>query len=252
MNIDKLQVEEFYKLIEQVDNAKDHDELKAHCEQLCEMTELPWYVLGVIGQASSYAPTVRVLSNYPEAWLNKYFKDGKQQADPVIKYIFERQSPIRWDKLMDASQFASSQGLQVFEEAAKYGLYNGISFPMKSASENIAVFCLAVDKRPDAIPLLDNAQMFGHTFATHLFERFLQLEISDPENEEKNLLTKRELECLFWACEGKTAWEISQIVNVSERTVLFHLNNSTAKLGAVNRQHAVALAIKKGLIKPNI
>lgn len=252
MNIEKLKLDDFYQLIDNLDKAKDVNQLKEYCETLCELTEIPYYLLGIIGQESSYAPNIRLMSNYPDEWLSMYFKDGKQQADPVVKYIFEKQSPIRWDKLIASADFSSTQGLRVFEEAAQYGLYNGVSIPLKSASENIAVFSMAVNKRSDAVELLDNAQMFSHTFATHLFERYLQLEMSSQQADDKSALTKRELECLFWACEGKTAWEISQIVGVSERTVLFHLNNSTSKLGAVNRQHAVALAIKKGLIKPNI
>ena len=131
-------------------------------------------------------------------------------------------------------------------------MYNGLSIPIRSTSENIAVFSVAIGERADANKVLDNAQMFCHTFATHLFERYVLLEISASDETDRRELTKRELECLFWACEGKTAWEISQIINVSERTVLFHLGNSNTKLGAINRQHAVALAIKKGIIKPNI
>jgi LuxR family transcriptional activator of bioluminescence operon len=252
MNMEQLELSNFYQLLEDLDQALNIDELKACCESLCEFTDIPFYLLGVIGQESSYAPSIRLLSNYPEDWLAMYFKDGKQKADPVVQYIFEKQSPIRWDKLIASNDFSSAQGLKVFEEASHHGLYNGVSIPLKSASDNIAVFSMAVNKRSDAITLLDNAQMFSHTFATHLFQRYLQLEMSTDGSTDKSSLTKRELECLFWACEGKTAWEISQIVGVSERTVLFHLNNSTSKLGAVNRQHAVALAIKKGLIKPNI
>jgi LuxR family transcriptional activator of bioluminescence operon len=247
-----MQVEEFYELLESVDESSSIDALKETCERFCLLIDIPYYLLGVIGQTSSYSPTIRVISNYPEKWLELYFKESEQQNDPVVKYIFEKQSPIRWDKLVEYQDFSSSKGLLVFEKAAAYGLYNGLSIPIRSTSENIAVFSVAIGERADANKVLDNAQMFCHTFATHLFERYVLLEISASEETDRRELTKRELECLFWACEGKTAWEISQIINVSERTVLFHLGNSNTKLGAINRQHAVALAIKKGIIKPNI
>ena len=65
-------------------------------------------------------------------------------------------------------------------------------------------------------------------------------------------LTGRERECLLWAAEGKTAWEISQILAVSQRTVVFHLNNATTKLNATNRQHAVARAVARSLLTPQI
>ena len=63
-------------------------------------------------------------------------------------------------------------------------------------------------------------------------------------------LTKRELECLQWAADGKTNSEISTILGVSRRTVIFHLQNAAGKLNTSNRYHTVAQAISSGLIKP--
>jgi DNA-binding CsgD family transcriptional regulator len=53
---------------------------------------------------------------------------------------------------------------------------------------------------------------------------------------------------LRWRSQGKTDWEISQLIGISESTVKFHLENSRAKLGATNTIHAVAKAIVHGLI----
>ena len=63
-------------------------------------------------------------------------------------------------------------------------------------------------------------------------------------------LTARELECLHWAAEGKTSWEIGRVLGVSERTVVFHLQNAAHKFGVNGRQPAVARAIALGLIDP--
>lgn len=65
-------------------------------------------------------------------------------------------------------------------------------------------------------------------------------------------LTVREKECLMWAAEGKTSWETSQILNISERTVVFHLGNAARKLNVANRPQAVARAISQRLITPQI
>src|SRR5882757_5890110 len=37
-------------------------------------------------------------------------------------------------------------------------------------------------------------------------------------------LTKHELECLTWCKEGKTNWEIGELMNISEKTVEWHLS----------------------------
>ena len=55
-------------------------------------------------------------------------------------------------------------------------------------------------------------------------------------------LTVREQEVLHWVREGKTNWEISQILSLSERTVKFHVSNLLAKLGITRRAQAAAMA----------
>ena len=61
-------------------------------------------------------------------------------------------------------------------------------------------------------------------------------------------LTPRERECLQWAAVGKSEWEISQILGISEHTSEKHLLNAKLKLRAVNRVQAVAEAIRRGYI----
>jgi DNA-binding CsgD family transcriptional regulator len=61
---------------------------------------------------------------------------------------------------------------------------------------------------------------------------------------EKVLLTNREKEILEWIMKGKTTWEVSTILNISERTVNFHVSNFKTKLNAVSRSQAVVNAIQ--------
>ena len=61
-------------------------------------------------------------------------------------------------------------------------------------------------------------------------------------------LTEREHDCLCWAARGKTAWEISQIIGISERTVNFHLGNCLKKTQSTNRQQAISRCLSVGLI----
>jgi DNA-binding CsgD family transcriptional regulator len=58
----------------------------------------------------------------------------------------------------------------------------------------------------------------------------------------------RERECLRWCKAGKSAWDISRILGISERTAQFHISNAMAKLGAPNRITAVVMAIQRGLL----
>jgi DNA-binding CsgD family transcriptional regulator len=53
------------------------------------------------------------------------------------------------------------------------------------------------------------------------------------------LLSPRELEVLYWLKHGKTSWDIAKILDISERTVNYHVNNILQKLDVTNRLQAV-------------
>jgi len=65
----------------------------------------------------------------------------------------------------------------------------------------------------------------------------------------RRLLTPREREVLAWVAPGKSAWEIGKILDIAKRTVDEHVQSAVRKLGAVNRTHAVALAIRDHLVE---
>ncbi|HEX2447266.1 MAG TPA: helix-turn-helix transcriptional regulator [Methyloceanibacter sp.] len=57
----------------------------------------------------------------------------------------------------------------------------------------------------------------------------------------------RDREVLALASQGKSAWEIGEILHIAKRTVDEHAQMAMRKLGAANRTHAVALAIRRRL-----
>ena len=63
-------------------------------------------------------------------------------------------------------------------------------------------------------------------------------------------LSDRQAACLHWSAAGKTSWETSRILGVSESTVNFHLRNACAKLGVRGRRAAVIAALRLGLLGP--
>jgi len=63
-------------------------------------------------------------------------------------------------------------------------------------------------------------------------------------------LSDREVEALTWAARGKTSAEIAQILNLSKRTVDFHIDKAREKLGVATRIQAVIKAVNGGLIEP--
>jgi DNA-binding CsgD family transcriptional regulator len=63
-------------------------------------------------------------------------------------------------------------------------------------------------------------------------------------------VTARESEVLGWVAAGKSDWAIGRILNISGKTVNFHVENAKRKLGVGTRVQAVLLATRNGLIGP--
>jgi DNA-binding response OmpR family regulator len=63
-------------------------------------------------------------------------------------------------------------------------------------------------------------------------------------------LNDREIETLTWAARGKTSAEIAKILDLTKRTVDFHIDNARGKLGAATRTEAVLKAATGRLIEP--
>lgn len=90
-----------------------------------------------------------------------------------------------------------------------------------------------------------------HCYSPQLIDRSSVTQLTtDQANNGLHLtpVSARERSCIYWAAKGKTSWEISVILDVSESTVVFHLRNAGKKLKTVNRTHTVAEAIRIGIV----
>jgi DNA-binding CsgD family transcriptional regulator len=61
-------------------------------------------------------------------------------------------------------------------------------------------------------------------------------------------MTARESEVLAWVAAGKSDWAIGRILNISGKTVNFHVENAKRKLGVGTRVQAVLAAMRGGHI----
>lgn len=231
--------------------ATTSSDVKAICDEFSQQAGFEYYLFGICRLTSLSSPEISTITNYPDDWMATYFEEGFQRHDPVVRYCFENVAPIRWEQLLTMDQYITPEAEKVLAKAGEMGLKHGVSIPVRSHTGDVAVFSLSTKVDEDINGRFEKVLATAQMFATELFNTVSRININQKvEETQKEKLTPRELECLFWACEGKTTWEISKIIEISERTVIFHLTSATKKLGAVNRQHAVAKAMSTGLIKP--
>ncbi|MBN8482196.1 MAG: LuxR family transcriptional regulator [Xanthomonadales bacterium] len=183
------------------------------------------------------------VGNFPREWLDHYHRLGYFELDPVVAHCRQRSTPCLWGT--DASTRQVGHSTRFFLEAAEFGLRVGVGLPNHGPGGQWSMLSVASDALPDRALRFDEIARL-HLLATLVHEASLRLAV--PAASEPVHLTQREADALRWAAEGKTGWEIGQLLGIGERTVAFHLTNAAAKLGVVGRRQAVARAIALQLI----
>ena len=208
------------------------------------------FIYGVQVNTSLTRPYQFVFSGYPTAWRDRYIEAGYQDIDPTVTHCIKlrRLMPMIWEK----RYFNSQAGARMWSEAREFGLGAGVTLSIQGGHGEAAMLSLATPADPvaaqrDVVGTLGRAQLL----ACYLHEGIQRIVLSKQTTQvSRPALTEREKECLTWAAEGKTAWEIANIIHIAERTAVFHLQNATRKLGVSTRQHAVARALALGLVAP--
>lgn len=228
-------------------NASDLKEIKSICEDLCKYVQFDYFCLAICDKVTLVSPKVIYLSNFPQQTLDFFINFKQFGSDPLLGYAFSNTTSILWDDFSKNFE-KSKDGKDYFSTLLSQGLSNGFSVPINSLNGQVALISLASKNHYIEHKTISDALIATEIFSRYLIDSFNR--IDKIENPKVNNLTERELECVFWACEGKTAWEMSHIIGVTERTINFHLTSVIKKLGASNRQHAVAKAVLYGLVKP--
>ena len=248
---------EYLDITEQLISAKNNQQILEICQDFTRKMGFDYFLFGLCNPSFSLNnPNIQIITDYPEDWMTIYSSKGLIKDDPVVAFCQEHTVPVVWSNLIKLESYNKPRYLNTMNAAKKYGLKSGVSVPLKSPSGEFGVFSMTYGEvGQEADEKCRNSVAKVQCLANYVLEAMLAISESEKRSKVEDLrekLTQREYECLFWACEGKTAWEISIILKISERTVLFHLSNATTKMGASNRQHAVAKALLLGIIKPNL
>lgn len=240
-----------FEFIDKLLSCETTDNIKDVCTQFCDRFGYSHYFYGVLIPTSFTKPSIYIISNQPEEWRTRYSEKGYLSIDPTATYCMQNIAPVHWQNL-DNNLPLQSSVRKMFGEALDFGIVDGISFPVHTIRHETAMLSLS-SNRPDEDWNKRLLQFIpeSHLFAAYLHEAMIRI-LPDIQKAMGTMLTEREKECLLWTAEGKTSWEISQILGIAERTVVFHLKNATQKLDVANRQHAVAKAISLGYILPRI
>lgn len=184
-----------------------------------------------------------LLQGWPDEWLRIYVSSGHLRRDPVVQMMRRKPRTFRWREAFECELLAR-EGREVIGQASEFGLCDGIAFPMFTLDGTRILVSLG----GSALHISDENLQQLSLLSNYALGRALQLSVTHHSSPGCCHLTSREIECLRWAALGKSEWEISQILGISEHTSEKHLLNAKSKLGAANRTQAVVEAIRLGYV----
>lgn len=187
-------------------------------------------------------PNRILMQRLPREWAGRYNRRGYVFRDPIVERLQADREPFSWTDAYKTS--ASRSNVRLIQgEAAEFGLVGGFVVPIALLDGSVVAMSFGgpeVDLDPDEQSRLGFA---ANCAVGALLQRRCSAERA------RGRISGREYDCLLWAAEGKTDWEISVILGVSRPTVSKHMLSAREKLGAVSRSHAIAMALREKIIR---
>ncbi len=181
--------------------------------------------------------------NYSQEWLQLYISKKFNLIDPVIIDNFKNFRIQYWSDTYEKYNPPAN----FLKVSNSFGLEKGYTHGVRNIRNTEAsLFSLAgasVEHDPRTETVLKHV-------IPHLHHVLARVSTTIPYYK-KIFLTPREKEVLKWLSLGKSSWDTSVILGISEKTINFHVGSLMQKLDAVNRTHAVAIAFQLGLIGIN-
>jgi DNA-binding CsgD family transcriptional regulator len=191
---------------------------------------------------SRFVATYGVDISLPEDFSRVYIEKDYLQADVLVKEFSATRRlqywPDGWEK--------SGQCKEIISLCLDTNMHTGFIHGSRptSLAKNGALFCFS----GPAMTHDSRTAAFIETIVPHLHLSLSHVLSSNTARNKHLVLSERENEVLNWLKQGKSSWEMSVILAISERTVNYHVYNIMEKLEVANRPQAVAVAARLGLI----
>jgi DNA-binding CsgD family transcriptional regulator len=195
---------------------------------------------------TSYSSTdpYRIINvSYPDSWLELYMAEQFDRIDPIIA-----EHRLHFDLQYWSDSYEKHEEHKKFIACAEaHGLKAGYSYGLKTESGNTASLFSFSAK---SMKRVHRTCEILRRIVPHLHQALIRVlgRKGNGPNLPKIPLSPREREVLKWVKEGKSAWEISKILSISESTVKFHVANILRKFDARTRAQAVAIGVEEHLI----
>ncbi|HEX8012950.1 MAG TPA: LuxR family transcriptional regulator [Casimicrobiaceae bacterium] len=194
---------------------------------------------------------IYVFTTLPIEWVIRYDEMSYVEIDPRVLKTRDSVLPLVWDSQSERGKDDATDAF--LDDAARHGIssgfaveYNDTHYVRGLMALNSANPVIDNDRRAAIAPNLGDMLALGLYFH-NIFRRGV-VDQGVPPLARGSALSQRQRQCLELAARGLTTEDIASKLAISQRTAQFHFDCIRTKLGAMNRQEAVAKGIAQGVI----
>lgn len=182
-------------------------------------------------------------------WYRRYATQGYKNIDAAIPAAFLATRPITWAEVEARAKNAAYRTM--IGEAREIWAAEALIVPVRGPLGSVSVVNLMMDGRLDIHSEVRTRMMALGALYSTLANAFTS-EPTPALNDPLPSFSKRELQCVYWASQGKSDVDIGTILSIHPRTAHKYVENAKRKLGVSSRLHLALRAWSAGLLVPDI
>lgn len=189
----------------------DHDrQLVSVLRRLSQTLSLKHATIHVVQESDSLKFNPKVMTTYPQNWIDRYVERNYARIDPVFPYAAQHDEGFFWDIIGPSNPMVNS----FFRDAGSYGIGpSGYTYPMQIASQVKVAISVTSDLQPSEFrkyfePLLPDFELIAEDLVLAFCE-FAEQELSPlrvPQD--------RTLRLLHGLAQGRTLREMAEKMDV--------------------------------------
>ncbi len=222
-----------------LENARQADDLQFVLSEIRRGYGFAHATLLVVRAGISPLPYPFFCTTYPPEWTDIYLRRNYFEIDPVIEISRTGFLPVDWHAL----RAQSLKGKAFLRDARGFGVgRHGLTMPVRGANGERSLFSVTSAANRSDWRRLRDASIWELQVLSHYLHDKAVLVSGLRASGARDMLSRRERECLQLIARGEIPKQIAARLQISEGTIRLYLRLARRKLGARTLYQAVARA----------
>ena len=172
-------------------------------------------------------------------WHKHYLAQDYADVDRTLEHSHQITLPIFWDVHEQLAHAKNRREKRIREESIEFGIDKGLSLPIHGPQHDFIILVLHQRINETGLKHYQKNQFEWLAAAFYYYHHLKKVLPKQNHKTQLFKLTYREQQCLMMTADDMRVERIAEALNITERTVHFHLQNANKKLGTKNKYQAV-------------